>query len=106
MRKSPSYPGHGDKAFKFGISVLASTLLAWLAPLSAQAASTDTSKPTGIACTTSAGVNPTFTLDAKAGYIQLADGTTAYMWSYANGGGAPFSIRAQCCASMLVIRSR
>ena len=32
--------------------------------------------------------NPTFTLDAREGYIQLPDGTTMYMWSYAAGGGA------------------
>jgi FtsP/CotA-like multicopper oxidase with cupredoxin domain len=76
------------KAFRLGLSVLAAGLLPWLQPFAAQAATTDTSKPTGIACTTSAGSNPTFTLDAKEGYIQLPDGTSAYMWSYANGGAA------------------
>jgi FtsP/CotA-like multicopper oxidase with cupredoxin domain len=43
---------------------------------------------TGIACTTAAAGNPTFTLDATDGYIQLPDGNTMYMWGYALGGGA------------------
>jgi FtsP/CotA-like multicopper oxidase with cupredoxin domain len=77
------------KGLAFGLSLFAASLLTGLQPLAAHAASTDTSKPTGIACTTGgATANPTFTLDAKAGYIQLADGTTAYMWGYANGGAA------------------
>lgn len=42
----------------------------------------------GIACTTSTSPNPTFTLDAKSGYIQLPDSNTMYMWGYAQGGGA------------------
>ena len=42
----------------------------------------------GIACTTASGTNPTFTLDAVPGYIQLPDSNTAYMWGYALGGGA------------------
>jgi FtsP/CotA-like multicopper oxidase with cupredoxin domain len=41
----------------------------------------------GLACTTG-GPNPTFTLDATDGYIQLPDANTAYMWGYAIGGGA------------------
>jgi FtsP/CotA-like multicopper oxidase with cupredoxin domain len=45
--------------------------------------------PTGVACTTAAATNPTFTLDATDGYIQLPDGNTMYMWGYATGGG-PF----------------
>jgi FtsP/CotA-like multicopper oxidase with cupredoxin domain len=38
----------------------------------------------GIACT----YGPTFTLDAKSGYIVLGDGNTMYMWSYSLGGQA------------------
>jgi FtsP/CotA-like multicopper oxidase with cupredoxin domain len=49
--------------------------------------STALAQPTGVACT-SAGTNPTFTLDAKSGYIQLPDGNTAYTWGYSVGGGA------------------
>ncbi len=41
---------------------------------------------TGVLCTSGVGPNPTFVLDAKEGYIQLPDGTTMYMWSYAKGG--------------------
>ena len=62
---------------------LAATALALLLPAApVQAAAT------GIACTTSVAVTPTFTLTATDGYIQLPDGNTMYMWGYANGGGA------------------
>lgn len=37
---------------------------------------------TGIACTTSSSPNPTFSLTAQAGYIQMPDMNTVYMWSY------------------------
>jgi FtsP/CotA-like multicopper oxidase with cupredoxin domain len=82
MRTSSPRPLHCGTAIRLVLSAFAVGLL----PFAAQAATTDTGKPTGIACTTSAGSNPTFTLDAKAGYIQLPDGTTMYMWSYANAG--------------------
>ena len=55
----------------------------------AQAAPAQAAPPvTGIACTTAAAGNPTFTLEATDGYIQLPDGNTMYMWGYALGGGA------------------
>jgi FtsP/CotA-like multicopper oxidase with cupredoxin domain len=38
----------------------------------------------GIACT----YGPSFTLDARSGYIVLADGNTMFMWSYSLSGGA------------------
>ena len=41
----------------------------------------------GIACTTGTSPNPTFTLTAKTGYINLPDGNTAFMWGYAPGSG-------------------
>lgn len=88
MRTSSSRSVRCGKALRLGLSVLAAGVLPWLPPFAAQAATTDTGKPTGIACTTAGSPNPTFTLDAKPGYIQLPDGTTAYMWSYANGGEA------------------
>ena len=65
-----------------GLAVLASGVALLL-----QAGAASAAPPTGIACT-SAGTNPTFTLEAKSGYIQLPDGNTMYMWSYAMGGGA------------------
>jgi len=40
----------------------------------------------GLACTTGTSPNPTFTLAARSGYINLPDGNTAFMWSYADGG--------------------
>ena len=67
-----------------GLALLASGLA-----LLVQAGAVQAAPPaTGIACTTSAGPNPTFTVDAKAGYIQLPDSSTMYMWGYAKGGGA------------------
>jgi FtsP/CotA-like multicopper oxidase with cupredoxin domain len=76
---SPRIPS--GKAFRLGWALLAcaSCLLAWQGTAQAQA--------TGVACT-SAGPNPTFTLNARAGYVQLPDGTTSYTWSYAKGGQA------------------
>ena len=88
MRTSSSQPGRCSDGFRLGQYVLVTSLLAWWLPLAAQAATTDTSKRVGVACTTGGSPNPTFTLNAKDGYIQLPDGTTAYMWSYANGDGA------------------
>jgi FtsP/CotA-like multicopper oxidase with cupredoxin domain len=53
-----------------------------------QAAIAQTFQKTGIVCTTSTSPNPTFTLDATDGYIQLPDSSTMYMWGYTQGGGA------------------
>ena len=41
--------------------------------------------PSGMVCTTSPGTNPVFTLTAREGTISLADGNTAYMWSFSDG---------------------
>ena len=41
----------------------------------------------GIACTTAASPNPTFSLVANTGHIQMADMNTMYMWSYSLSGG-------------------
>ena len=42
----------------------------------------------GMVCTTGAGASPTFNLYTRAGYVNLADGTTAYMWGYSEGSNA------------------
>jgi FtsP/CotA-like multicopper oxidase with cupredoxin domain len=65
--------------------VLVSGALFSTAGMRPVAAATETSNRLGIACTTSASPNPTFTLTTKAGYINLPDGTTAYMWGYSEG---------------------
>lgn len=68
-----------------GLAPLAGLLAAALllaAPSPAAAAAT------GLACTTGASPNPTFTLTARTGYIALPDLNTMFMWSYAPGGGA------------------
>jgi FtsP/CotA-like multicopper oxidase with cupredoxin domain len=87
MTTTSSRPLSCGAAFRAGVTCLAAGLLPWLLPAAAQAATT-ASNLVGIACTTSAGTHPTFVLDAKEGYIQVADGTSMYMWSYANGGAA------------------
>ena len=51
------------------------------------AAVAQTPPPVGIACTTGTSPNPTFTLTAKTGYINLPDGNTTFMWGYAPGSG-------------------
>jgi len=49
-----------------------------------QSADAQAQPAVGIACT----YGPSFTLDARDGYIVLADGNTMYMWSYSPSGGA------------------
>lgn len=86
MRTSFCSPIRCGQAPKLGAAILAilASSLALLQPAAAQAAP----PAVGVACTTNTSPNPTFTLDAKAGYIQLPDSNTMYMWSYAQGGGA------------------
>jgi FtsP/CotA-like multicopper oxidase with cupredoxin domain len=67
------------------MSVLVSSALLGSAGARPTRAATQSSNASGIACTTSAGTNPTFNLTTKAGYINLPDGTTAYMWGYSEG---------------------
>jgi FtsP/CotA-like multicopper oxidase with cupredoxin domain len=83
MRTSASSRIRCGQSRRLGLAVLASGGALLLPAVAALAA-----PPTGIACTSSGSPNPTFTLDAKPGYIQLPDGNTMYMWSYAIGGGA------------------
>jgi FtsP/CotA-like multicopper oxidase with cupredoxin domain len=69
-------------------SALAVGLLAGAPGGPATATATESTNRSGIACTTDAasGTHPTFDLTTRAGYINLADGTTAYMWGYAADG--------------------
>jgi FtsP/CotA-like multicopper oxidase with cupredoxin domain len=54
-----------------------------------QSAAAQSPSPTvGVACTTGASPNPTFTLVAQSGYIQMPDMNTMYMWSYSLQGAA------------------
>jgi FtsP/CotA-like multicopper oxidase with cupredoxin domain len=61
--------------------VLVIGLLA-LSPLADALPAQAASPATGVACTTSASPNPTFSLTAQEGWIQMPDMTTMYMWSY------------------------
>ncbi|MEZ4679829.1 MAG: multicopper oxidase domain-containing protein [Caldilineaceae bacterium] len=73
------------KRIRLGVVLLLLLGLLSGSPLALPQTAAAQSQPTiGIACTS----GPTFTLDAKAGYIILADGNTMYMWSYAPGGAA------------------
>jgi FtsP/CotA-like multicopper oxidase with cupredoxin domain len=69
-------------------SVLAASVLVSAAAVRPTAAATQSSNRSGIACTTDSagGTNPTFNLTTRAGYINLADGTTAYTWGFSEGG--------------------
>ena len=78
VRRSKKALGLGPALLTTGLAAL--TLLG-----SAHAAPPQT----GVACTASSSPspNPTFTLNATDGYIQLPDGNVMYMWGFAPGGG-------------------
>lgn len=70
--------------------LLASIALASAAIVSASTASgiraaTEDSNAIGIACTTSPGTTPHFSLTTRSGFINLADGTLAFMFGYSEG---------------------
>ena len=67
--------------------LLAAGVLSSAAVVPTVSAATETSNPSGIACTSDSSVaqHPTFNLSTRAGYINLADGTTAYMWGFSEG---------------------
>jgi FtsP/CotA-like multicopper oxidase with cupredoxin domain len=72
-----------SKRIRWGLAlnlgfVLSAGLVPLLQPATAQAANI------GVACST----GPSFTLEAKEGYVQLPDGNTMYMWGYSEGGDA------------------
>lgn len=68
-------------------SVLVSSVLLSSAAVRPTAAASQGSNPSGVVCTTDSagGTNPTFSLTTRAGYINLPDGTTAYMWGFSEG---------------------
>jgi FtsP/CotA-like multicopper oxidase with cupredoxin domain len=75
------------KWMRVGLVGLAMVALIAIGSLAKSPSATAQDSPrVGIACTTGTSPNPTFTLDAKDGYIILGDGNTMYMWSYAIGG--------------------
>jgi FtsP/CotA-like multicopper oxidase with cupredoxin domain len=61
-----------------------SAVLAAASPAGLRAA-TESSQRLGIPCTSDAGANPTFTLTTRSGFINLPDGTTAFMLGYSEG---------------------
>jgi hypothetical protein len=76
MRTSSSHRVRRGKALGAAMSMLALVAL----PGAALAAPPQT----GVSCT----AGPSFTLEAKSGYVQLPDANTAFMWGYALGGGS------------------
>ena len=68
------------------VTVLVLGLLAFATPIApVQSAKAQTPGPaTGIVCTE----GPSFSLTAQAGYIQMSDMNTVYMWSYGTGATA------------------
>jgi FtsP/CotA-like multicopper oxidase with cupredoxin domain len=70
--------------------LLASIALASTAILSGSSAAriraaTEATNRVGIACTTSPGSTPHFSLTTRSGFINLPDGTTAFMFGYSEG---------------------
>jgi FtsP/CotA-like multicopper oxidase with cupredoxin domain len=66
-------------------SVLVSGVMLSSAAVRPTSAATQDPTRSGVACTTDTSPNPTFTLTTRAGYINLPDGTTAYMWGFSEG---------------------
>lgn len=71
------------KPLFWGVALLAVAAGFWLP--GPQPAAAQTPPKIGIACTTGASGNPTFTLTTQDGYISLPDGNTMYMWGYSEG---------------------
>ncbi len=72
------------------LAILVSVALAGAAILAAAntattRAATEASNRVGIACTTDAGTTPHFSLTTRSGFINLPDGTTAFMFGYSEG---------------------
>ena len=73
------------KWLRLGVVLLLAMGLFSIGPLGkVKPAAAQSQSAVGIACT----YGPSFTLDARSGYIVLADGNTMYMWSYSPSGGA------------------
>ena len=73
------------KTIRLGVVLLLALGLFAMGPLAnIQPVAAQSQPAVGIACT----YGPSFTLDARSGYIVLADGNTMFMWSYSPSGGA------------------
>jgi FtsP/CotA-like multicopper oxidase with cupredoxin domain len=74
-----------NKWIRLGVVILLALALLSTGPLAnIRPVAAQMQPAVGIVCT----YGPSFSLDAKSGYIALADGNTMYMWSYAPSGGA------------------
>jgi FtsP/CotA-like multicopper oxidase with cupredoxin domain len=67
-------------ALALSVAVTSAAMLGATGPAAAQSPG----PRVGVVCTSNA--NSTFTLTTHTGYINLPDGSTAYMWGYSNGG--------------------
>ena len=76
-------------AILLAAAVAALALLPASAAAPSARAATTASNRVGVVCTSDAGTTPTFTLTTRTGYINLPDGTTAFMWGYSEGS-SPF----------------
>jgi FtsP/CotA-like multicopper oxidase with cupredoxin domain len=78
------------KRMVWGLALLVMVSLLLTTPLARiQNASAQTPPRTGVICTTSASLTPTFILTTQTGYIVLPDGNTMFMWGYSEGS-SPF----------------
>ncbi|MCX6043676.1 MAG: multicopper oxidase domain-containing protein [Chloroflexi bacterium] len=74
------------KWMRWGLMLLVAGLLSATSLTRTQTVMAQTAPTVGIACTTGASPNPTFTLATQTGYINLPDGNTMFMWGYSAGG--------------------
>ncbi len=85
MRTSACRQFRFGRSLGLGLALLSTGVVPLLQTHTAQAAA-PAPGTVGIFCSTSSSPNPTFSLEAKAGYIQLPDSTTMYMWGFSEAG--------------------
>jgi FtsP/CotA-like multicopper oxidase with cupredoxin domain len=74
------------KRIAWGLALLVMISLLSSAPLTQIPVAAAQSAPrTGLVCTTSTALTPTFNLTTQTGYIVLPDGNTMFMWGYSEG---------------------
>lgn len=74
------------KWMRWALVALVTTLLSATSLTGIPSAAAQTPPKIGIACTSSPGSHPTFTLTTQTGYILLPDGNTMFMWGYSEVG--------------------
>jgi FtsP/CotA-like multicopper oxidase with cupredoxin domain len=84
MSPTLHHPGRAWLAILVSVALAGAAILA-AANTATTRAATEASNRVGIACTTDAGTTPHFSLTTRSGFINLPDGTTAFMFGYSEG---------------------